>query len=282
MIGIVVSPELVEIHTGAVMKRVKKSYDEKQILACVKQLGKDSIEDFVKADVEEMRRWTKEQPADLQFDSFRLMYTRFFSNGAENNVADGYNAYMFLKKLDVTVCPYCDDEYLGVVDIDGKQRRTCEIDHFFPKSRYPALAMCIYNLVPGGQSCNGLKMEWEIGANPHETMIESWTHLFPDLPVGQLLELMEPSECRVGFHATNGMEGNVDKLALEQRYERHAPEVHRLLMNLQRYSKEKIEELVKMGFGTSDEIISSNFGPQNPDEKKKALRQKMLRDLTGY
>lgn len=37
-----------------------------------------------------------------------------------------------------------------------------------------------------------------------------------------------------------------------------------------------------MGFGTREEIISSNFGPQDLEEKKKTLRQKMLRDLTGY
>ena len=46
--------------------------------------------------------------------------------------------------------------------------------------------------------------------------------------------------------------------------------------------REKIQELVKMGFGTREEIISSNFGPQDLEEKKKTLRQKMLRDLTGY
>ena len=144
------------------------------------------------------------------------------------------------------------------------------------------MAINIYNLVPSGQSCNGLKLEQEIGANPYEDTIESQTFLFSDLPVGQLLEDIPSEECKVKFHATLGMVSNVNKLVLEQRYERHACEAHRLLMNLQKYNKEKIEELSKMGFGTKEEIISSIFGPQNPKEKKKTLRQKMLRDLTGY
>lgn len=72
------------------------------------------------------------------------------------------------------------------------------------------------------------------------------------------------------------------RFRLEQRYEKHAPEVYRLLKNAQNYTREKIQELVKMGFGTREEIISSNFGPQDLEEKKKTLRQKMLRDLTGY
>ena len=44
----------------------------------------------------------------------------------------------------------------------------------------------------------------------------------------------------------------------------------------------KIEELSKLGLGTKEDIISTVFGPQNKEEKRKALRQKMLRDLTGY
>ena len=133
MIKIVISPELIDMHTSAVMKRLRESYDGNEILNCVKPLGLNSIEDFIKADVKTMRRWTKERPKDLQFDCFKKVYSNYFSNGAEKFVADEYNAYTFLRSLDVSVCPYCDDEYLDILNIDEAPRRNYEIDHFFQK-----------------------------------------------------------------------------------------------------------------------------------------------------
>ena len=187
-----------------------------------------------------MRKWTEQCSNKLKFTVFKEIYNRYFSNGSNKYVDEEsqYNAYKFLENLQITVCPYCEDEYLDAVDINDKKRRTSEIDHFFAKSTYPALAMCFYNLVPSGQNCNGLKLDRGCGMNPYEKDIEEMTWLFP--------------------------------------------EVYRLLKNAQNYTREKIQELVKMGFGTREEIISSNFGPQDLEEKKKTLRQKMLRDLTGY
>lgn len=283
MIRLVATREAAERHAQATLARVKMSYDEQSVLSSVQKLGAESIEDFLTADVAAMRKWTQESPEKLKFTCFAEIYFKYFSNGPENYVDGDYNAYSLIESLGITVCPYCDDEYLDIVNIGGKTKRTSEIDHFFPKSKYPALAMCFYNLIPSGQNCNGLKKEHEIGANPHEDDIELWTWLYPDIPVGETLEAMPPDECKVRFHPQNGMKHNVDMLALEQRYERHAPEVHRLLCALQNFSEEKIEELIRMGcYDTREQVISSVFGPQDPKEKKKSLRQKMLKDLTGY
>ena len=282
MIKLDVSKKLVDAHVNAVVGRIRQSFSEQTILAHVQALGAASIEDFIRAKPNEMKTWAYNSREKLQFGEFKEIYVKYFSNGVGKYVDGDYNAYRFLELLGVDVCPYCDDEFLDTIEIDGKKRRTCEIDHFFPKSVYPGLAMCIYNLVPSGQNCNGIKMEKEIGANPHEGDIENRTFLYPDLPVGIALDRITPEECIVKFHAKNGMEQNVDKLALEQRYKRHSSEAHRLLTNVQLYSPEKIDELVRMGFGTYEEVISTVFGPQHPEEKKQALRQKMLRDLTGY
>ena len=166
-----------------------------------------------------------------------------------------------------------------------KRIRNCfgnEVDHFFPKGKYPALAMCFYNLVPSGQVCNKLKLENELGSNPYESNIEMLTSIYPDLPIGVALSQIEPSACAPKFHAEKGMTKNVALLTLEQRYSRHASLVHRLLLNLQLYSSEKIDELVKIGCGSREHIISTVFAPQDPTEKQKSLHQKMIRDLTGY
>lgn len=282
MIRIEPSQELAVKHAEAVINRLKKQGKEDAVLSEIQTLGLTDIKSFVLADIHLLFAWVRSCPEKLQFTQLKDIYSGFFSNGAKKYVDGDYNAYQFLWELGITVCPYCDDEYLDIVTIDDRQRRTSEVDHFFPKSKYPALAMCFYNLIPSGQNCNGLKLEQELGMSPYESQIEEKTYLYPDIPVGVLLDSISPTECKVRFHAQDGMIKNVDLLGLEQRYERHSPEVYRLFRNLQLYSEEKIDELVRLGFGTKEEIISSNFGPQNPEEKKITLRQKMLKDLTGY
>lgn len=282
MIRINPSPKLALKHAKAVSSRIRKNYNEGEILELIQPLGAKSIEDFITADITRLWSWVHQYSDKLHFKQFKEIYSCYFSNGANKFVDGNYNAYSFLNDLGIKVCPYCDDECLDTFKICEKQRRTSEVDHFFPKSKYPALAMCFYNLIPSGQNCNGLKLEQELGMSPYESQIEDMTYLYPDLPVGISLEAITPKDCRVSFHPQNGMTKNVNILGLEQRYERHAPEVHRLLRNLQLYSTEKIQELVSQGYGTRNEIISSIFGPQDPAEKKSTLRQKMLRDLTGY
>lgn len=282
MIRISAPQELLTKHVDAVIKRIKIQGKELQILSEVQNLGLNDIEEFLSADIHTMRIWVQTCPEKLQFTQFKDVYSNFFSNGGNKFVHGDYNAYQFLEELGITVCPYCDDEYLDSFVIEDKHRRTSEVDHFFPKSKFPALAMCFYNLIPSGQGCNGLKKEQLLGMSPYESQIEEKTFLFPDIPLGVSMESLNPADCKVHFHAQDGMINNVASLGLEQRYAKHAPEVYRLLTNVQLYNEEKISELVRMGLGTREEIISTVFGPQETDEKKHALRQKMLRDLTGY
>ena len=280
MIHVSISEALVKEHICCVIECIKNYYDENEILLSIQMLGVKSIEEFLRADVATMRKWVSMSRETLQFICFKEIYSKYFSNGSKKYVAKDYNAYKFFELLDITVCPYCEDEYMDIVA--DRTRRTYEIDHFFPKSKYPALAMNIYNLVPSGQICNRLKLEKEMEANPYEEDIEMQTWLYPDLPVGISMEVVKPSECEIKFHPQDRMKRNVDELSLENRYKKHTGEAYRLLKNLQLYDENKINELSRMGIGTREEIITTVFGPQDSQEKKKSLRQKMLRDLTGY
>lgn len=64
-----------------------------------------------------------------------------------------WNAYKYTADLGITVCPYCNRNYIHTVETDtGKTR--AELDHFYPKSLYPFLSISIYNLVPSCHICN--------------------------------------------------------------------------------------------------------------------------------
>lgn len=211
---------------------------------------------FLLADVPALRKLAEERPERLQFDQFKKLYINRFCHGSTTYVdnASKYNAYTFIKNLGVTVCPYCDEEYLDVLEQDGTPtQRTLELDHFFPKSSFPALAMCFYNLVPSGQNCNGIKKERPIGMSPFEKNIENCTRLSPDLPIGVNMETVFPEECEIQFHATGGMKKNVSVFGLEQRYQRHKGLAHRYLLLKQTCGEEKIAEMVNAGFFSSVE-----------------------------
>lgn len=241
---------------------------------------------FILADLNTLKDWVMNHADKLRFDTFKKLYKTKFSNGKDKYVDSGntYNSYTLFNKMGIKVCPYCEDEYIEEVVIDGKTKRTMEFDHFYPKGdkEYPGLAMCFYNLIPSCIKCNRLKMAQPISANPYFPDIESLTQLYPDLPIGINFESVTEDECKICFHARGDMVLNVKNLALEQRYEQHKAEVYQLLSKKQRYPKEKIEEMERAGFVTSATLVVDLFGKPRSIAKGKELHTKMKADLIGY
>lgn len=245
------------------------------------------LKQFILADLDTMRGWVTNQSNDLRFTEFQALYGSRFSNGIGNFVdsAGTYNAYTLIEKMNIKVCPYCDDEYLDVVESDGKTRRTSEFDHFFPegKTMYPALAMCFYNLVLCGQNCNGLKLQKELGASPYDEDIEKLTFLYPDLDIGVNMESVTPDECEVLLHAKGGMVTNEKVLGLKERYANRKREAYQLLRRKQQFPDEKLDEMLRMGMIDSKEKeLDILFGPTYEEGKFKEIHQKMKHDLTSY
>lgn len=87
-----------------------------------------------------------------------VAYTIFVTNGYEKlkNKAEIYSA------LAVDVCPYCNRSLIAPID-DGNGKKTAigELDHYYCKSRYPYLAVSLYNLVPSCGICNGKSRKGE-------------------------------------------------------------------------------------------------------------------------
>ncbi len=54
-----------------------------------------------------------------------------------------------IKSSDISICPYCYRSYIGVIEEEyGKRTITPDLDHFYPKSKYPFLSVTLSNLVP--------------------------------------------------------------------------------------------------------------------------------------
>lgn len=86
-----------------------------------------------------------------------LKYNEVYNDIKESFDYDSYSSsekpYKLLLDLEVNVCPYCNRQYVNTfISPDGKTRAT--LDHFYPKSDYPYLALSFYNLIPSCYSCN--------------------------------------------------------------------------------------------------------------------------------
>ena len=65
-------------------------------------------------------------------------------------------AYWLMDQLDIRVCPYCNRQFT-TWNRRGKIRPA--FDHFYPKSKYPFLALSLFNLIPICDYCNRKKGE---------------------------------------------------------------------------------------------------------------------------
>lgn len=64
-----------------------------------------------------------------------------------------YNAYDLCLASKTRTCPYCNHSYAFTIQsVNGGFRPT--LDHFYPKEKYPHLALSLYNLIPSCSVCN--------------------------------------------------------------------------------------------------------------------------------
>lgn len=63
---------------------------------------------------------------------------------------------IFLNKLNKDTCVYCNRNY--TLDFKNLNNSRAQLDHWFPKSDFPILALSFYNLIPSCQSCNHIKL----------------------------------------------------------------------------------------------------------------------------
>ena len=70
---------------------------------------------------------------------------------------------LLIESLNNRVCPYCNRNYVFSVDYVN----TCQLDHFYNKSKYPILAASFYNLIPVCSVCNLKKSAKDFLFNPH-------------------------------------------------------------------------------------------------------------------
>lgn len=139
--------------------------------------------------------------------------------------------YLLVDQLNIKTCPYCNRQF--IYTFKGRANERPELDHFYPKNKYPLFCISFYNLIPSCHSCNHIKLEEEIGVNPYKQAFKR-----PFVITDRVGNTLSPAEIyklkkediRIRFEGTNKEEElNSNVLGLEDVYNKHTDYVKELI-----------------------------------------------------
>ncbi len=97
------------------------------------------------------KRGTKAKFYDANLEKMIGMIFNYNHFSSKNT--DYYSGYELTAKLDIRTCLYCNRNFIETISRPSKIVRP-DLDHFFPKSHFPFLAVSFYNLIPSCKVCN--------------------------------------------------------------------------------------------------------------------------------
>ena len=72
----------------------------------------------------------------------QLFCYKKFQDGNKN-----WGRHKLLFLMEIEVCPYCQRNYISSYEENNSKKTTADLDHFYPKSLYPFLALSLYNFI---------------------------------------------------------------------------------------------------------------------------------------
>lgn len=124
---------------------------------CDGQLNDAKIERLITGDILTLKEAISQIGAIVS-DSVIAGFKREYDNLCRRNLGKKW-----AQMIGVTTCPYCNRSYIFTSDKSGTRP---QYDHYFPKSKYPYLAISMYNLIPCCSICNSLKQDVDTYTEP--------------------------------------------------------------------------------------------------------------------
>ncbi len=180
----------------------------------------------------------------------------FIKHGYDNPIFSKWN---FIKNSGIDTCPYCNRNYIYYLSRTSEIKP--QIDHFFPKSKYPFLALSYYNLVPSCQTCNGFGAKEEKDPNDEDLinpyLIEpsDFKFTYETININFLNPLIDKDSVKVKF--LHALDGHLEVFQLEGLYKQHSDHVLELIIKSKvSYSEEYRKYLASYnGLSFSDKEI---------------------------
>lgn len=302
MINISFNKNLFRKHIDKIEKSIKKQIQiilktnlSKEDKKCIEHIKKE-LTNILKADDKKLqsiiKKFEKNYPDSIgksnqKKENWKTLYKiiredifeREYNNWSERKT---YGAYTFVNELDLKTCPYCNRNYIFIVDEKTGKLRP-EIDHFYPKSIYPFLAMSFYNLIPSCPTCNHtkkdknslikkLKNPYGINSDYYQFSINPNNIDFANIGNKYDYDNFDIS--------INKKDSNIEIFKLEELYKQHKDIVVDLIIKKVHYPKSYINELINFGFN-EDEIyryLLCNYS--NKTDLNKRPLSKLVKDIS--
>ncbi len=181
-------------------------------------------------------------------------------------------ALRLVDNLGLIACPYCNRNFINNTDKEG--RRTCDIDHFFPKTTFPFLAISFYNLIPSCKWCNFVKLD-SANTSPEEFIINPYDtregYVFDanmEVEIKNCEFYYKASALKVKFpdNLSPRIQKHIKAFHLDKLYAQHTDYALELIQKKYAYSESYIDGLFKQYEGTLFRnredilrLVTSNF-----------------------
>lgn len=237
-----------------------------KVIQKVNIVDKNKIESYIDENGKEKYRFICEE------NQYMLNVYKDFANASNEHFKKlNYGALKLVKNLGIDVCPYCNRNFINNTQIYGKDeekqfRRTCQLDHFYPKSEYPYLALSFYNLIPVCSVCNKIKLDNKMKVNPYNIK-NSDEHIIFDYKFNISINKVSPDTS----YMSSDFKSNWDVLGLEELYKVHTNYLNDLLIRIEIYNKlytDDIENLINR--------LNVNKGKNSMDLLKKDVERIFL------
>ena len=200
---------------------------------------------------------------------------------------------VFIKQLDINVCPYCNRNYIFNFYKNSKDEATAQLDHFFDKKDYPYLAVSVYNLIPSCSTCNQRK------SSKKEDIFYPYLESFNDsakfkykgiksISKDENADFLDTSRVMLDIEAIKNEEKvkkHIEVFNLDKLYENHKDIVSELLQKREIYSDSYIDDLLNQYEGTlfknrEDLLRLITCGYVNDEDLPKRPLSKLIKDIS--
>jgi predicted metal-binding protein len=164
-----------------------------------------------------------------------------------------WNRHKLISLMDITTCPYCNRQYVTNYIETDNNKTTADLDHFYPQSKYPFLALSLYNFIPSCQICNsrfkGDQFEPQKHIYPYdeefgddakfEINSETMDHIW-DSSSNFKIELSIKEECK----NVEKIKNSINTFKIEKVYQTHKDYAHEIIKKAVIYNDQMIKDLL--------------------------------------
>lgn len=245
---------------------------------------------------------------NLQFGAVFLSLSHSYSNAQLTDFGQivknvfNYENYrnserpaIYFNSYNINYCTYCNkDEIQNIEEINNAtgnllRTRLYQLDHFYPRSRYPYLSLSFFNLIPGCANCNAtLKGERDFNVTTHFNPFHKSFNDHFNFKVSTILP-KKLSEISIDFeNPYNHPDITLEDFKILHRYNQGiAPELIFEMINLFKHRTRKVQSSILSQLRglsgsvehSNNDLLRSQGVPIAPNHINKKQYGKLKRDV---